>query len=300
VKDRVEAGDIFGSALAAGQLGNGPVDDLAIGAQQEDVGPEGSEAADAGSVQVLYGSTSGLTATGNQRWSQDSSMVPGLAESGDGFGDSLRTGNFGRGPQDDLAVGASGEDGGAINSGVVHVIYGSQGGLTTTGNQAFVQGPGSGLQGAEDPGDFFGRALAAGNFGKSTHDDLAIGVFGETVEGFVQAGAVAVVYGSATGLRPAGNQYWAQTGNPDLLDASEDGDVFGKTLAPGNYGMDPHDDLAIGALFEDHSASQDGLVNVMYSDGSVLNAPGNQIWGQDSNGIEGEAEQDDEFGVTLG
>jgi hypothetical protein len=38
----------------------------------------------------------------------------------------------------------------------------------------------------------------------------------------------------------------------------------------------------------------------MYSDGSVLNAPGNQIWGQDSNGIEGEAEQDDQFGVTLG
>jgi hypothetical protein len=38
----------------------------------------------------------------------------------------------------------------------------------------------------------------------------------------------------------------------------------------------------------------------MYSDGSVLNAPGNQIWGQDESGVEGEAEEGDRFGGALG
>jgi hypothetical protein len=56
--------------------------DLAIGVRYEDVGG----VADAGAVNVLYGSASSLTAVGDQVWTQDSPGVAGVADSGDRFG----------------------------------------------------------------------------------------------------------------------------------------------------------------------------------------------------------------------
>ena len=44
---------------------------------------------DAGAVNVLYGSGSGLTAVGDQLWHQDSPGILGGAEAGDYFGHSL-------------------------------------------------------------------------------------------------------------------------------------------------------------------------------------------------------------------
>ena len=46
-------------------------DDLAIGVPDEDIGA----ISNAGAVNVLYGSASGLTAAGDQLWHQDSSGV---------------------------------------------------------------------------------------------------------------------------------------------------------------------------------------------------------------------------------
>lgn len=59
--------------------------DLAIGAPGEDVGT----AADAGAVNVQYGSATGLPGPGGQLFTQDSPGVGGGAESGDGFGAAL-------------------------------------------------------------------------------------------------------------------------------------------------------------------------------------------------------------------
>src|SRR5206468_3678401 len=76
VADRAEAGDWFGRALATGDFNGDGFADLAAGAPFEDVGPT----RDAGAVQILYGSSSGLQANGtggpdDQLWTQDS---PGL------------------------------------------------------------------------------------------------------------------------------------------------------------------------------------------------------------------------------
>jgi hypothetical protein len=56
-------------------------DDLAIGVPLEDIGA--SEGA--GAVNIIYGSTSGLTSEDNQFWNQDSSGIQGKAEDGDSF-----------------------------------------------------------------------------------------------------------------------------------------------------------------------------------------------------------------------
>src|SRR5438128_999990 len=72
--------------------------------------PETSAGANAGAVNVRYGSATGLTDVGNQLWTQDSGTIADVAEEGDQFGLSLAAANFGNGPQADLAVGVPLED----------------------------------------------------------------------------------------------------------------------------------------------------------------------------------------------
>ena len=90
VKDSVEDGDRFGSALASGDYNNDGYNDLAIGVANEDVA-----GADAGAVNVIYGSPSTLRASPsgstpeNQFWTQNSGSVNDTCEQGDLFGFSL-------------------------------------------------------------------------------------------------------------------------------------------------------------------------------------------------------------------
>src|SRR4029453_14169650 len=85
-----EPSDVFGAALAGGDFNNDGPADLAIGAPFEDVG----SVVDAGALNVLYGSTAKLTATGNQQFFQGSGGVVGVAEDGDSFGVALGVGDF--------------------------------------------------------------------------------------------------------------------------------------------------------------------------------------------------------------
>src|SRR2546423_13962095 len=53
-------------------------------------------------------------------------------------------------------------------------------------------------------------ARARADFNGDGFSDMAVGVSAETLGGQDRAGAVNVIYGSATGLAPAGNQFWTQ------------------------------------------------------------------------------------------
>ena len=134
--------------------------DLAVGDFAADVGT----ITRAGSVRIIYGSKTGLTTARSQLLTQESTGILGGAELDCGFGRSLTASDFGHSAQADLAIGTSLE--------AVQVIYGSAAGLTATGNQRW--SPDSpGVLGSV--GGDFGASLAAGDFGESTHADLAIG-----------------------------------------------------------------------------------------------------------------------------
>ncbi|MBI4571296.1 MAG: FG-GAP repeat protein, partial [Chloroflexi bacterium] len=188
-------------------------------------------AAEAGSYD---GSASGLAAASDQLWHQDSPGVAGAAEPFDQFGDAVASGDFNGDGELDLAIGVPFEDiDGTDDAGAVNVLYGSADGLAAAGNQIWHQDVAD-IGGLAESDDVFGRALAAGDFNGDGRDDLAIGVPPEDVGSVVNAGAVNVLYGSASGLAAAEDQIWHQD-VADVQGAVEAGDHFGDALAAGDF-----------------------------------------------------------------
>jgi len=313
IEDEVEPGDRFGSALAAGDFNGDGLDDLAIGVPGETQRYTFLRTG-AGAVNVIYGSTGGLSATKVSKdfWEQGIDGVHDTAESEDHFGSDLAAGNFNADNYDDLAIGAPDENlPAAADAGAVHVIHGAGGGLSTTAvpTQFLRQGAG-GVDGSVRNADRFGFRLAVGRLNGDNYDDLAIGVPGELVGQATNAGAVNVIYGSFGGLSATHvpDQLWHQ-GMLNAGDGAETDDRFGSRLAIGDFdrtldkSMAHYDDLAIGVPEEDLSRNRmnAGVVNVIYGASGGLSATEvpSQVWDQDSPDVEGEAQHSDQFGYAL-
>jgi FG-GAP repeat len=218
--------DQFGLALAGGDFNADDADDLAVGAPTENVGTVQF----AGAVNVLYGSTSRLTGTGSQLFTQDSPGVGSTAEEFDQFGDAFAVGDFNNSGTEDLAVGAPFEAVGAVEgAGAVNVLYGRPvTGLTGSNSQIFTQDtPGVGSTAEEF--DVFGLALAGGDFNADDADDLAVGVPFEDVGAVEGAGAVNVLPGSTSRLSGTGSQLFTQD-TPGVGSTAEEFDSFGQAL----------------------------------------------------------------------
>jgi hypothetical protein len=146
--------------------------------------------------------------------------------------------------------------------------------------------------GLQSTGPAASEAALRADFNGDGAADLAIGAPGENSS----SGVVHVLYGSGTGLAAAGSQLWSQN-SPGIADVAEPGDLFGFTLAAGDFNGDTRADLAIGAPGENSFA---GVVHVLYgSSPGGLTATGSQLWSQNSPGIAGGAEPDDIFGEAV-
>ncbi|MDA8020858.1 MAG: FG-GAP-like repeat-containing protein [Thermoanaerobaculia bacterium] len=187
--------------------------------------------------------------------SQNSLLLSGNpSETGDLFGLEVAAGDFDCDGFDDLAIAAPHEtipiipgapsQGTILAAGVVHVLYGNANGISTFfGAQEIEERDVGGISEATD---FFGDALAAGDFNGDTCDDLVIGIPGEDFDGAFSAGAFVVVYGSLSGLDTDDNQLFTQN-QSSVLGFAETGDRFGAAFAVGNFDGQGPVDLAVAA-----------------------------------------------------
>jgi hypothetical protein len=136
--------------------------------------------------------------------------TPASLNPADEFGSALATGDFDGDGHEDLAIGVPGEQIGTdAEAGLVHVVYGSANGLTTTDNQVFSSDTPSGMPDSADAGDRFGSHLAAGDFDSNGVADLAIGVPYENLSGIADVGEAIVVYGLDRALGVFGSVQFA-------------------------------------------------------------------------------------------
>ena len=259
--------------------------DLAIGIPLESARGAPFE----GAVSVLYGGTDGVTAEGDQLWRPSS---PGLewgheAIAYSRFGDEVEAGNFDGDRFADLAIGSPDWE-------QVNVLYGSDDGLTTRRDQRWEPSV-PGLVQMDPPFNFrFGDEMESGDFDGDGSDDLVLRI-SDTADTNGES-HVRVLYGSEAGLTVAGNQIWAES-TPGVKGRPPAGGVeseFGWSLAAGDFGGGPQEDLAI-------SEPQDrrGFVHVLYGSGSGLTAAADQLWSRERVGMPGTGTRRDMFGASL-
>ena len=285
-----EGQDLFGSSSISADFDGDGEADLAVGSPGEGVGSR----SEAGLVNVIYGLPRLNVNTGiyqgNDSW-------PGYAEAGDEFGAALAAGDFDNDGFDDLVVGVPGESiGSRNNAGLVMVTYGSSNGLENPEN-IYQNTPG--VKGGSEPGDLFGSSLATGDINGDGYDDLVVGVPGEGIGSRDDAGAINILYGSASGITADNDQFFSQN-SPGIRGGSEPGDLFGYAVDVFDIDADGYDDVIIGVPGEGiGSRNNAGLVHILYGSASGASGDNDGLFHQNSSGWPGASETGDRFGYAV-
>ncbi|MPY30665.1 VCBS repeat-containing protein [Streptomyces adustus] len=280
--------------------------------------------AGAGAVVVLYGSKSGLSAARRTTITQNSAGVPSSAEAGDAFGTATATADLNRDGYADLVVSAPYEDTAeGRNFGLVAVLWGSKGGLTTATQLPLPADTPSHADGAR-----FGLDLAALSLGGGPKERVVVagtdgtvsfngpfsrtGTYGTRSVAQNTPSVASVTLGDFNG-NATPSQALATVGLSDLSGGAvyaypEYGDHplkgNGFIAASGDVNGDGFADLVVGDPAEPHVAGVDGAsggrVLVWYggSAGIAQDAEPVQIT-QNTAGVPGVSEKNDAFGGAL-
>lgn len=233
--------------------------DLITGQPYEDFG----NLTNPGAVKVVYGKNKGGMNVYSQTAFIHQSKSGGIggihltetAEISDMFGDRIAIGDFNDDGYDDVAIGVKGEDlNGLNNAGIVHIVYGSEEGLTEANNHTLDLTKVRSGRYAHAQSNF-GVALSVGDFDGDGVDDLAAGFLGVSPIGqndsTVHGGGAVIFFGDAEiGLLNADISSYTRT-LPRYYNTANQNDYYGGRLASGDFDGDGYDDLAISAFKAD-------------------------------------------------
>lgn len=320
VGGEADAGDHFGFSVAVADFDGDGYDDLAAGVPGEDVEGE----AEAGSVQILWGSADGIAGS--------ATLTDPATQNHQAHGRTLAAGDFNGDGRADLATGNTspeawlyaggftreGGNGGTYPLGYLYTWNGEVTALTAgdvTGDGAddllvnhrslYRSGAGdSGVLGLNpSPYDLAARGYASA-FGDFNGDGYTDVVTARDYKG----GEINYVPGgpaSATDPTWTGDYDRSYTMNQaDFGAPGEDRiyDRYGAGLAAGDINGDGYDEIVAGDPNEDtdgETVADAGHVVVLYGNRIGLVTTGRQVFDQGSEGIPGENESGDEFGAQL-
>ncbi|MEU6661507.1 FG-GAP-like repeat-containing protein [Streptomyces sp. NPDC046821] len=328
-----EAGDLFGSAVAAGDFNSDGYGDLAVGASGEDTSAGVGTGEDTGAVTVLWGSSAGLS--GGTALELPPVNYP------HGYGVSLASGDFNGDGRDDLAMGSMSYHGIFIYDGGTEKGSSTLGGrhgfaATSLSKNSYIESLAAGdidHDGTDDlvvggnnneTEDFFKQSvyLAPGTTrhtyaGDVSHGDTAaVGdvdgdgyadiVTGHKSEprsifaGTTLGGNVTLTYGSASGPDTSRPPVTITQDTAGVPGASEANDQFGASVTLGDITGDKYADLVVGAPQESVGAAEyTGSVTVIPGGPSGLSTATSYTYHQDTAGVPGAAERNDNFGSSV-
>jgi FG-GAP repeat len=272
-----ESYDSFGRAVASADFDRDGFADLAIGQPGENLTDQSDES---GAVTVVYGSKTGLDTNRSAQLTLPGSRALGTALvaadlTGDGYPD-LAVGSPYEDPQD------NGDQDYSL-TGMVHVLRGGAGGLTTTGAITLRGKGGTGPTGYDV---FFGSLLAAGDLDGDGRADLVVGSQGARYVDEGYPGSVSVCLGKGNG--PTGCTQVLQDSDIANMSALAVGNVVGsRTSAP---------EIVVGAYLNSEDAP--GLVSILRLSAGATTLAGRTTLDEDSPGVPGSAEYD-AFGTSV-
>ena len=130
VPGTAEAGDIMGTSVSVGDYDDDGYADVLTGLPGEDITRSGVNQTNAGLALLLKGTSSGLTGSGAQWFSQDTSGIADMTESNDRFGSAVVLQDLSGWGRADLAIGVEGEN---TYDGVVLQLDSGSSGIDTSG-----------------------------------------------------------------------------------------------------------------------------------------------------------------------
>jgi hypothetical protein len=219
------------------------------------------------------------------------------------FGNTVARGDFNEDGFDDLAIAAHGATvDGEQAAGRVAVLPGSADGTTLAGQAVYDQ-----LVLGDEPEleDFFGSALATGDWNGDGADDLAIGVPGDNTDDGGSAGSVYILYGNdAQGGAPGAlfdgevDHFFLHISLGGFPHAS---DRFGSSFATGDFDGDGTDDLAIGIAGDNVQAgySSAGSVSILLGGAFGLSPAGGNNFSRLSLSYPDTLQNGELFGAAL-
>lgn len=278
----------IGSQITVGDFNGDGYDDAALGAAASN----GSK----GGVAIIYGSATGLVSAHTQWFTEGAGGVPGAAAPNNDLGSAVVAGDFDRNGYTDLAIGVPVESvSGHAGAGAVIVLRGTAAGLTSNGSSIISEGT-TGVPGVPEAADNFGGALVSGDVTGDGYPDLAVGAPGEVDHG--AAGAVFLLTGSSVGLTSTGSQFRDQ--DSSAFPQFPIVDNMGSALAIADVDGDGYADIACGAGSTDvDGAVGAGAFAILYGSPSGMTTSSTDILSQDSPGVPGVAEYNDQFGDAL-